>query len=96
MVARSEPIISNQNESNRLICITITMVVGGQETVLGFGSGDLNANYASKGASDAVEPVMTCYFMMWHHSEFPRKYVIPVADGVKAVHQFLDSGDLPT
>ena len=72
------------------------MVVGGQETVLGFGSGDLNANYASKGASDAVEPVMTCYFMMWHHSEFPRKYVIPVADGVKAVHQFLDSGDLPT
>lgn len=74
----------------------ITMVVGGQETVLGFDSGDQNSYYASKGASDAVEPVMTCYFMMSHHSEFPRKYVIPVADGVKAVHQFLDSGDLPT
>lgn len=74
----------------------ITMVVGGQETVLGFDSGDLSSYYASKGASDAVEPVMACYFMMSHHTEFPRKYVIPVADGVKAVHQFLDSGDLPT
>jgi Immunity protein Imm1 len=70
----------------------ITMVVGGQETALGFDSSDLNFYYASKGASDAVEPVMTCYFMMSHHTEFPRKYVIPVADGVKAVHQFLDSG----
>ncbi len=74
----------------------ITMVVGGQETVLGFDSGDLNSYYASKGPSDAVEPLMTCYFMMCHHTEFPRKYVIPVADGVRAVHQFLDSGDLPT
>ena len=74
----------------------ITMVVGGQETVLGFDSGDPNSYCASKGASDAVEPVMTCYFMMSHHTEFPRKNVIPVADGVKAVHQFLDSGDLPT
>lgn len=74
----------------------ITMVVGGQETVLGFDSGDLNADYASKGASDAVEPVMTCLYMMSHHTEFPRKYVIPIGDGVKAVHQFLDSGDLPT
>lgn len=29
------------------------------------------------------------------HTEFPRKYVILVSDGVKAVKQFLDSGDLP-
>jgi hypothetical protein len=74
----------------------INMVVGGQETVLGFDSGDLNSSYASKGASDADEPVMTFYFMMWHHTESPRKYMIPVAEGVKAVHQFLDSGQLPT
>jgi len=33
---------------------------------------------------------------MQHHTEFPRKYVIPLADGVKAVRQFLDSGDFPT
>ena len=51
----------------------ITMVVGGQDTVLGFDSGDMNSNYASKGASDALAPVMTCYVMMWHHTEFPRK-----------------------
>jgi len=30
-----------------------------------------------------------------HHTEFPRKYVIPVADGVKAIREFLDSHDLP-
>lgn len=76
---------------------TITMVVGGDETVLGFDYGQPNpCYYASRGASDADAPTMTCYFTMQHHTEFSRKYVIPVGDGVKAVHQFLDSGDLPT
>lgn len=74
----------------------ITMVVGGQETVLGFDSGELNSCYASKGASDEIEPLMTGYFMMWHHTEFPRKNVIPLAEGLKAVREFLDSGRLPT
>ena len=75
---------------------TITMVVGGNETVLGFDYGEPNPrHYASRGTSDADAPMMTCYLTMQHHTEFPRKYVIPVADGVKAVHQFLDSGDLP-
>jgi Immunity protein Imm1 len=75
----------------------MTMVVGGDETVLGFDYGEPNPrHYASRGASDADAPTMICYFTMQHHTEFPRKYVIPVADGVDAVHQFLDSGDLPT
>jgi hypothetical protein len=75
----------------------ITMVVGGDETVLGFDYGEPNPrHYASRGISGADEPTMTCYLTMHHHTEFSRKYVIPVADGVKAVHQFLDSGDLPT
>jgi len=39
--------------------------------------------------------MMTCYITFEHHFESPRKYVISFADGVKAVHQFLDSDDLP-
>jgi len=75
----------------------LTMVVGGEETVLAFDYGHRNPPYyASRGASDEVDPLMTCYLTFQHHTEFPRKYVIPLADGVKAVRQFLDSGDLPT
>ena len=33
---------------------------------------------------------------MQHHTEFPRKYVIPVADGVNALQQFVNLDDLPT
>lgn len=75
----------------------ITMVVGGYETVLGFDYGHLDLRYyASRGLSDSEEPLLTCYLMFQHHTEFPRKYVIPTADGVNAVRQFLDSGELPT
>jgi hypothetical protein len=75
----------------------ITMVVGGDETVLGFDYGEPNPRYyASRGASDADAPIVTCYLTMQHHTEFPRKYAIPLADGLKAVRQFLDSDDLPT
>jgi hypothetical protein len=75
----------------------ITMVVGGEDTVLSFDYADRNPPYySSRGASDADEPMLTCYLTMQHHTEFPRKYVIPVADGVNAVRQFLDSGNLPT
>lgn len=64
----------------------ITMVVGGEETVLGFDYGNQNPLYhASRGTSDADRPLMTCFLTMQHHTEFPRKYVIPVGDGVKAV-----------
>jgi hypothetical protein len=75
----------------------ITMVVGGEETVLGFDYGHHNPPYySSRGPSNADEPMLTCLLTFQHHTEFPRKYVIPVTDGVKAVRQFLDSGDLPT
>jgi hypothetical protein len=75
----------------------LTMVVGGAETVLGFDDHDEQnlRCYASRGASDAHEPIMTCYLAMHHHTEFSRKNVIPLSDGVKAVRQFLDSGGLP-
>ncbi len=76
----------------------LTMVVGGDETVLGFDDydGQNLRCYASRGASDADEPMVTCYLTMHHHTEFPRKNVISQFDGVKAVRQFLDSGALPT
>jgi Immunity protein Imm1 len=76
----------------------LTMVVGGDETVLGFDDyDDHNLRcYASRGASNGDEPIMTCYLAMHHHTEFPRKNVIPLPDGVKAVREFLDSGGLPT
>jgi hypothetical protein len=75
----------------------IVMVVGDEETVLGFDYGHQNPPcYASRGASSEDNPLMTCYLTFQHHTEFPRKYVIPFADGVKAVRQFVNSGDLPT
>jgi hypothetical protein len=62
----------------------MTMVVGGDQTVLGFDYGEPNPrHYASRGASDADAPTMICYFRMQHHTEFPRKYVIPVANGME-------------
>ena len=76
---------------------SITMVVGGEETVLGFEYGHLDPPYyASKGQSDEDEPLLTCFLTFEHHTEFQRRYVIAYADGVKAVAEFLDSGNLPT
>jgi hypothetical protein len=75
---------------------TLLMVVGSEETVLIFNyGGPYPLYYASKGASDNDDPMMTCYITFQHHTEFAHKYVISFADGVKAVHQFLDCDDLP-
>jgi hypothetical protein len=74
----------------------ITMVVGANETVLGFDYGHHRPPYySSKGPSNENEPILACQLTFQHHTEFPRKCVIPIADGVKAVQQFLHSGDLP-
>jgi hypothetical protein len=73
------------------------MVVGSEKTVLGFdydGQGGLN--YATEGRSNEAEPIMTCFLHFQHHTEFPRRYVIPLEDGMRAATQFLDSGELPT
>jgi len=85
-------VIIEANNGNRLL-----LVVGSEETVLVFNfGGEDPPYYASKGMSNNDEPLMTCYITFQHHTEFPRKHVIPFADGVKAVHQFLDTDDLPT
>ena len=74
----------------------MTIVVGGEETVLSFNFGHLDPPYyASKGNSDEDQPVMTCYLNFKHHTEFPRKSVIPIAGGIAAVKEFLGTGELP-
>ena len=76
---------------------SMTMVVGTTETVLSFDYAHRNPpHYASKGNSSEDEPVMTCYLSFAHHTEFPRKFVIPLMDGIAAVKEFVDSGELPT
>src|SRR5580692_9358278 len=50
----------------------ITMVVGGDETVLGFDYGHHDPPYySSRGASNEDEPILTCELTFQHHTEFP-------------------------
>jgi len=75
---------------------TLSLVVGGDDTVLSFTYGHLNPPYyASRGAEDGIDPVMTCYVGLIHHTEFPRKYVIPFEKGLIAAQEFAESGSLP-
>lgn len=62
-----------------------TVILTAEETVLGFDDGIQGPYYASRGTSNADASLMTCFLTMQHHTEFSRKYVTPVGDGVKAV-----------
>ena len=75
---------------------TLLLVVGSEETVLIFNYGGPDPPYyASKGNSDDDDPMLTCYITFQHHTEFPRRYVIPFVEGLKAARQFLGSDDPP-
>ena len=75
---------------------SISVVVGGDETVLGFVYRHRNPPYyASKGSTEDDEPVMTAYFLLAHHTEFPRNWVIPLKEVMSAVNEFCQSGELP-
>ena len=75
----------------------VSFVVGETETVLGFtfGHGD-PPYYVSKGLDGGVEPVFTAFVSLTHHTEYPRNCVIPWCEGLGAVHQFIESGELPS
>ena len=74
----------------------LSLVVGGDETVLTFTYGHLDPPYyASCGAAADPLPVMACYVGLSHHTEFPRTYVVPYASGLVAAHEFAESGALP-
>jgi hypothetical protein len=75
---------------------SISFVVGADETVLGFRFGHGNPPYlASRGESSEDEPLMTAYVSLKHHTEFPRRNVVPYAVGYEAAVEFLRTGDLP-
>jgi hypothetical protein len=75
----------------------LSLVVGGDETVLGFNHGHGNPPYyASAGQATADEPVLTAYAGLVHHTEFPRRWVVPMSTGRLAATEFLATGTRPT
>jgi hypothetical protein len=75
---------------------TLSIVIGSDETVLSFVHGHGNPPYyASRGATDAIDPVLTCFLHFGHHTEFPRRHVISMAQGINAAREFLGVNELP-
>src|SRR5262249_55090135 len=73
------------------------MVVGGAETVLTFTYGHRGPPYyVSLGTAKGPGPVMTCFVGLAHHTEFRRRYVVPYARGLRAAHEFAETGSLPS
>ena len=74
----------------------LSLVVGEPETVLAFQYGHCNPPYfVSKGDSDADKPYFTAFAALKHHTEFRRQNVLPTGDGLNAVREFVETGDLP-
>ena len=73
------------------------VVRANQDTVLGFTYGQrAPPYYVSKGDADSDHPVLTAFVALEHHTEFPRRWVVPFGDGMLAVRQFVETGDQPT
>jgi hypothetical protein len=72
------------------------LVVGGDETVVGFnyGHGD-PPYYVSKGIAPNKEPSLTAFLGLAHHTEFSRRSVIPSSDGLRAAMEFLETSRRP-
>lgn len=74
----------------------VSLVVGSDETVVIFTySHHCPPYYASKGSSEDETPVLTAFVALKHKTEFPRKWVIPLEQGIAAVHGFTEIGELP-
>jgi hypothetical protein len=75
----------------------LSLVVGGNETVVGFNYGHGNPPYyASSGKDQTDWPVFTAFMGLEHHTEFPRRWVIPDAAGRQAAREFLLTGERPS
>jgi len=75
----------------------LTLVVGGEETVLGFNYGHGEPPYfVSRGAAQADSPVLTAYVGLEHHTEFSRQWVVPARLGMEAAKQFQATGRRPS
>jgi hypothetical protein len=76
---------------------SLGLVVGGDETSLAFNYGHLDPPYySSKGMDENEEPVLTACVSLRHHTELPRNSVIPMKEGMLAVHEFFETGELPS
>ena len=74
----------------------LSVVVGGDETVLGFTFSDGNPPYyASKGNSEDIEPILSGFVGLEHHTEYTRSNVISSTRALLAIHEFFNFGDLP-
>ena len=74
----------------------LTIVLGGKETVVGFDHKGSGPYFASKGESENDHPVMTCFLNFSHHTEFSRRYVVPILQGVNAAEEFVMTRERPT
>jgi hypothetical protein len=74
----------------------LSIVVGGEETVVNFsyGHGD-PPYYASVGESQIDHPVLTAFVGLAHHTEYSRRWVVPMAEGRRAAREFLEAGARP-
>jgi hypothetical protein len=53
-------------------------------------------NYESRGPADDIEPFLSAYGSLRHHTEFPRRCVVPMQMGISAAREFVETGNLPT
>ena len=75
----------------------LSVVVGADETVIGFTYGHQDPPYfVSLGTADSEEPIFTAYVSLNHHTEYPRSWVIPLDEGRQAIYEFVESADLPS
>jgi hypothetical protein len=74
----------------------LSIVVGGEETVVGYnyGLGD-PPYYVSAGQAQTHDPVMTAYVGLEHHTELPRRWVVALVVGRQAAREFLATGKRP-
>jgi hypothetical protein len=76
---------------------SLSLVVGSDETVLCFDYGHGNPPYySSAGEALSEGPVFTAFVGLAHHTEFPRKAVVPMSVGTKAAFEFLATGRRPS
>lgn len=72
---------------------TLGIVVGGTDSVLTFARADNMPPYLiSRGTTEDVEPVLTCYVGLEHHTEFPRWSVVPLSRAMRGAMEFLSTG----
>jgi hypothetical protein len=75
----------------------IAIVMGASETVLSWISADGDPPYfASRGESEKIEPVFTCFLYGSEHTEYARRNVIPTERGREALRNFFATGKRPS